>query len=117
MTTQTNVAVSRRHPILRTLGIILAAFVFLIVLLIIFWRWDWFVPTINRRMTAALHRPATISHLHVRLGFVTTVTVDDLDIKQPEGFEKEKKTSPAPNTSPCPPMSGGTSQATASRCP
>ncbi|WP_029605984.1 AsmA family protein [Kozakia baliensis] len=91
MTTQTNVAVSRRHPILRTLGIILAAFVFLIVLLIIFWRWDWFVPTINRRMTAALHRPATISHLHVHLGFVTTVTVDDLDIKQPEGFEKEKE--------------------------
>lgn len=64
-------------------------FTLLIVLLIIFWSWDWFVPLVNRKATAALGRPTTIAHLHVRLGFVTRVTVDDLKSEQPKGFENE----------------------------
>lgn len=80
----------KRRPALRIFGGILGVLVVLIALLIIFWRWDWFVPLIDRKASAALNRPVTIAHLHVRLGLTTTVSVDDLDIKQPAGFEQEK---------------------------
>ncbi|GBR68411.1 AsmA family protein [Gluconobacter kanchanaburiensis] len=62
----------------------------LIVILILVWQWDWFVPYINRKASAALHRPVSIAHLHVRPGLKTTVTVDGLKVSQPQGFEKEK---------------------------
>lgn len=75
-----------RHPVLKTLGGIALA----LLLLIIFWSWDWFVPLVNSRATATLHRKTTIAHLHVRLGRVTTVTVDNLRVEQPKAFEKEK---------------------------
>jgi len=63
----------------------------LVVLLIIFWSWDWFVPLVNSRASAALQRRTTIAHLHVHLGRVTRVTVDDLHVDQPKGFEGEKQ--------------------------
>ncbi|NHO34280.1 AsmA family protein [Acetobacter fallax] len=66
-----------------------ALFLLAIVLLIIFWSWDWFVPLVNRKATAALGRPTSIAHLHVRPGFVTRVTVDDLKSEQPKDFEGE----------------------------
>ena len=81
----------RRRPVRRVLGIISGALAVLLVLLILLWNWDWFVPLIDRRASAALHRPVTIAHLHVRLGLTTTVSVDDLKIQQPEGFESEKE--------------------------
>ncbi|WP_242006376.1 AsmA family protein [Acetobacter estunensis] len=65
-------------------------FVLLLVLLIIFWSWDWFVPLVNRQATAALGRPTTIEHLHVRLGRVTRVTVDKLRSEQPAPFANVK---------------------------
>ncbi|MFT8763887.1 MAG: AsmA family protein [Gluconobacter potus] len=80
----------KRHLILKTVGGVLGTLVAAIVILILVWQWDWFVPYIDRKGTAALHRPVSIAHLHVGLGFKTTVTVDDLKIGQPEGFEKEK---------------------------
>ncbi|MEN3168266.1 AsmA family protein [Gluconobacter sp. OJB] len=61
-----------------------------LIVLVLIWQWDWFVPYINRKATAALQRPVSIAHLHVHLGFKPTITVDDLKIGQPEGFSKEK---------------------------
>nr|WP_246103903.1 AsmA family protein [Swaminathania salitolerans] len=80
-----------RRPVRRALAIVSGVLAVLIVLLILFWNWDWFVPLVNRRASAALHRPVSIAHLHVSPGFTTTVSVDDLRIEQPKGFEKEKE--------------------------
>lgn len=81
----------RRRPVRRALAIISGALALLLVLLILLWNWDWFVPLINRRASAALHRPVSIAHLHVKLGLITTVSVDDLKVHQPDGFESEKE--------------------------
>ncbi|MFS8370212.1 AsmA family protein [Acetobacter indonesiensis] len=86
MTETTKQPKPKRHPVLITLG----AFLLAIVLLIVFWSWDWFVPLVNSRATAMLHRKTTIEHLHVALGRVTTVKVDGLKIEQPKAFEQEK---------------------------
>ncbi|MFH5926857.1 AsmA family protein [Roseomonas xinghualingensis] len=59
---------------------------FLIFLLVVFWSWDWFIPLAERQASAALGRPVTIEHLHVRLGRVTTVSADGVRIANPEGF-------------------------------
>ena len=61
-----------------------------IVLLVVFWRWDWFIPLVEARASAALGRKVTISHLHVHLGRVTTVTVDDPVVAEPDGFPDDK---------------------------
>lgn len=57
--------------------------VLLIVLLVAFWNWDWFVPIVQSRASAAIGRPVTISHLHVRLGRVVQVTADDVVVANP----------------------------------
>ncbi|GBQ70412.1 lipopolysaccharide biogenesis periplasmic protein AsmA [Ameyamaea chiangmaiensis NBRC 103196] len=75
----------RRRVVPSVLGILAV----LILLLIVFWSWDWFVPIIERQASAALQRRVTIAHLHVRLGKVTTVTLDDVHVDQPKGFESE----------------------------
>ncbi|QDH17936.1 AsmA family protein [Swingsia samuiensis] len=59
-------------------------------ILILVWQWDWFVPLINRKASAALGRDVSISHLHVSLGLRTAITVDDLKVAQPKEFESEK---------------------------
>ncbi|MFT8245899.1 AsmA family protein [Roseomonas sp. BN140053] len=64
------------------LGIPVAA----VALLVTFWSWDWFIPLVQRQASAALGRPVTIAHLHVRLGRVTEITVEDLRVANPEGF-------------------------------
>ncbi|GBR15646.1 AsmA family protein [Asaia spathodeae] len=80
-----------KRPVRRVLTATAGGMAILLVLLILLWNWDWFVPLVNRRASAALHRPVTIAHLHVRLGLTTTVSVDDLQIHQPEGFDSEKE--------------------------
>jgi uncharacterized protein involved in outer membrane biogenesis len=57
--------------------------VVLIVLLALFWRWDWFIPIVESRASAAIGRPVTIEHLHVRLGRVVEVTADGVVIANP----------------------------------
>lgn len=61
-----------------------------VVLLVVFWRWDWFVPLVESQASAALGRKVTISHLHVHLGRVTTVTVDDPVVGEPADFPEDK---------------------------
>ncbi len=73
---------SRRRIWPYPLGILVLA----IVALILLWRWDWFVPLVDREASAALGRKVTIQHLHVRLGRTTLVTVDSVRVENPQGF-------------------------------
>jgi uncharacterized protein involved in outer membrane biogenesis len=57
--------------------------VVLIVLLAVFWRWDWFIPIVQSRASAAIGRPVTIEHLHVRLGRIVEVTADNVVVANP----------------------------------
>ena len=57
--------------------------VVLIGLLVAVWNWDWFIPIVQSRVSAALGRKVTISHLHVRLGCVIQVTADDVVVANP----------------------------------
>lgn len=77
---------AKSHSVLIGLG----SFLLAIILLIIFWSWDWFVPLVNSRATAMLHRKTTIEHLHIALGRVTTIRVENLKIEQPKTFAQEK---------------------------
>ncbi|WP_245214861.1 AsmA family protein [Pararoseomonas indoligenes] len=58
----------------------------LVILLVIFWSWDWFIPLAESRASAALGRKVTIEHLHVRLGRVTEVSADGVRVANPDGF-------------------------------
>lgn len=70
----------------------------LVALVIAFWSWDWFIPLAERQASAALGRKVTIAHLHVRLGRVTEVVVDDLRVANPDGFEAEEPFAQVPRT-------------------
>jgi uncharacterized protein involved in outer membrane biogenesis len=52
-------------------------------LLVVFWNWDWFIPTVQTRASAALGRPVTLGHLRVRLGPTVEVAADDVVINNP----------------------------------
>ena len=60
----------------------------LVVLLVVFWQWDWLIPTVNARASSALGRPVTVSHLHVRLGRIIQVAADDVVIANPPEWPK-----------------------------
>jgi uncharacterized protein involved in outer membrane biogenesis len=70
---------------------VLAAFVVIIALLAIFWDWDWFIPMVDARASAALGRQVTIRHLQVGLGGTTTVIADDVTLANPQGFPADAK--------------------------
>jgi AsmA family protein len=55
----------------------------LLIALAAFWNWDWFIPIVQSRASAAIGRPVTISHLHLRLGRVVTVTADGVVVANP----------------------------------
>ena len=57
-----------------------------ILLLVLVFRWDWLIPLVEPRASAALGRPVTIGHLHVRLSRVPEITLTDLRVANPEGF-------------------------------
>ena len=76
-------APKRRH---RVWPIIAGALGLGVVLLVLFWNWDWIIPIVQARASAALGRPVTIAHLHVRLGRRTNVVADNVVIENPQGF-------------------------------
>ncbi len=46
-------------------------------------RWDWLIPFVEPRASAALGRPVTIAHLHVTLGRTTHIVADGVTIGNP----------------------------------
>jgi AsmA family protein len=58
----------------------------IVLAIVLFWRWDWFIPLVESRATEALGRPVTLTHLHVSPGRETAVTADDVRILNPPGF-------------------------------
>src|SRR6185312_14657517 len=67
----------RRWPwILGGIVVVIAAFVML-------FQWDWLIPLVNSRASAALGRPVSITHLHVKLGRVPHIVADGVRIANP----------------------------------
>ncbi len=58
----------------------------LLGLLVLIWDWDWFIPIVQSRAAAALGRPVTIGHLHVRLFPPVRVVADDVTVANPPGW-------------------------------
>ena len=52
----------------------------------IVWDWDWFIPLIESRVSAAIGRKVTLAHLHVHLGRRTKLIADEVQIADPDGF-------------------------------
>ncbi len=50
-------------------------------------QWDWLIPFVDKRASAALGRPVTITHLHVRLGRVPHITAEGVTVGNPDGWE------------------------------
>jgi uncharacterized protein involved in outer membrane biogenesis len=75
----------RRRPLHPGLTGLLAALV-LIVLLIVFWNWDWFIPLVDADASGTLGRKVTIQHLHVRLGLTTEIAATGIAIANPQDF-------------------------------
>lgn len=53
---------------------------------VVFWNWDWFIPVVDSRASAALGRSVRIRHLHVRLGSPLTITADGVTIGNPPNW-------------------------------
>ena len=64
--------------------------VVLLSLLVAFWNWDWFIPIVESPASAAIGRPVTIAHLHVRLGRVVQVTADNVVVANPPDWPSGK---------------------------
>ena len=50
-------------------------------------RWDWLIPFVEPRVSAALGRPVHIAHLHVVPGRSTHVDIEGITIDNPEGWQ------------------------------
>jgi uncharacterized protein involved in outer membrane biogenesis len=64
----------------------IAFVLFLLVALILTWRWDWLIPIVEARASAAIGRQVTIQHLQVRLGSITEIAAEGVTIADPAGF-------------------------------
>ena len=65
---------------------ILFPLVVILLLVIIFWNWDWFIPLVDAQASAELGRKVTMQHLHVGFGRDVTVTATGVTIANPDGF-------------------------------
>ena len=63
--------------------------VVMLVAVVVFWRWDWLIPFVDARASAAVGRPVRISHLHVWLGRVVTVEADDVTVANPSDWPSD----------------------------
>jgi uncharacterized protein involved in outer membrane biogenesis len=71
------------------LGLFLGIPVLALVLLVIFWNWDWFIPIVESQASAQLGRRVTLTHLHVQLGRTTRILADDVVVNNPKGFPSD----------------------------
>jgi uncharacterized protein involved in outer membrane biogenesis len=65
---------------------VLGGIVAVIAVVAILFRWDWLLPFVESRASAALGRQVTAVHMHVQLGRVTRITFDDVHIANPAGW-------------------------------
>lgn len=79
----------RRGRVWRIAGWIVGAVVLLLALLALLFRWDWLIPLVDSRASAALGRKVSIAHLHGHLGRTTTFVADDVEIANPDGFDPD----------------------------
>jgi uncharacterized protein involved in outer membrane biogenesis len=67
-------------------GLVLLA----IVLLAVFWDWNWFRPIVEAQASAALGRPVTIRHFDLQPGRRTVAIADGVTVANPAGFPSDK---------------------------
>jgi len=67
---------------LRILGLV----VVVVLLVVVFWRWDFLLPFVDAAASSRLGHKVTIQHLHVRLGGTTVITATGISIANPDGF-------------------------------
>ena len=64
---------------------VLAVIIVVPLLLVLFGTWDWFIPFVDARASAAIGRQVGMQHLHARLGRITTITAEGVHIANPTG--------------------------------
>lgn len=64
----------------------LGIFAAVVVIFILLFSWDWFIPFVDARASAAAGRKVTVTHLHVGLGRVTLITADGITIANPPDY-------------------------------
>ena len=62
------------------------ALLLVVVVAALLFRWDWLIPIVEARASAALGRTITISHLKVQLGRVTRIEAEGLSIGNPKDW-------------------------------
>lgn len=62
-----------------------------IVLLIVFWDWDWFRPLAESQASIALGRKVTLRHLDVKLGWKPQIILDGVAVANPDGFPADSR--------------------------
>ncbi|MGI4952514.1 MAG: AsmA family protein, partial [Janthinobacterium lividum] len=72
-----NIAHRRRWPF------VVGGLVALVIVAALVFRWDWLIPTVERRASAAIGRAVTIQHLHVALGRKTRIEAEGVTIANP----------------------------------
>ena len=62
------------------------------------WDWNWFRPLLEARLSAVVGRPITLGRLEVQPGRITSLTIYNVKIANPVGFEgKDFATAPQVN--------------------
>jgi uncharacterized protein involved in outer membrane biogenesis len=57
--------------------------ILVLISLVAFWNWDWFIPLVNARASAAIGRKVSIAHLHIRPGRIVRVTAEGVTVANP----------------------------------
>jgi uncharacterized protein involved in outer membrane biogenesis len=63
--------------------VVLGTIAFLLIVLIIFWDWNWFIPIVERVASAKLHRQVRIGHLSLHLSRQPRLVLNNLSISDP----------------------------------
>lgn len=60
--------------------------VVLAVIAVLMFQWDWLIPLVDRKASAALGRRISITHLHVRPGWVPHIEAEGIHIANPQDW-------------------------------